>query len=239
MAILLAVIERDGSSQIGGKVLQTIDDRARHILWSASREFFEQGEAQSALLEYHQRVGAFSADGGITFPVTILAAVGDVRRALIDTGSLGDQHPFLSRIFPFSPVFSPTLEMLRKITSGFEDKLVDRLIAHAFIRVVDRETTGDLFGAPPELEMLLYVLLDGQIVYPWSGPTQFASSRGSSVRPERLIPALLGAVCPNFARYDRHVPTKSSGNIPQRQTGPATNHDFFTFLVAQDSIRSR
>ena len=80
MAILLAVIERDGSSQIGGKVLQTIDDRLRHFLRSASGKFFEEGEAQNALLEYHQRAGASSADGDITFPVTILAAIGDVHR---------------------------------------------------------------------------------------------------------------------------------------------------------------
>jgi len=202
MAILLSVIERDGSSQIDGKVPETIDDRFRHFLRSASGEFFEQDEAQSALLEYHQRVGASSADGGIAPLMTILAAIGEVRRALIDTGSLGDQHPFLSRIFPFSPVFSPTLEILCKITPCLEDELVDRLIAHAFTRVVDREATGDLLGAPTELEMPLYVLLDDRIVYPWSGATQFPSSRRSRVCPNRLVPPILGAVCPNLSRYD-------------------------------------
>jgi len=36
-------------------------------------------------------------------------------------------------------------------------------------RMIDRQTTGDLLGAPAELEMSFYVLLDGRIAYPWAG----------------------------------------------------------------------
>jgi len=100
---------------------------------------------------------AVSADCGITFPVTPLTTIIDVSRALVDTGSLGDQHAFLARIFPFSPVFSSTLEIFREITPGLEDELVDCLVTHSFFRMVDRETTGNLLGAPTELQFLFDV----------------------------------------------------------------------------------
>ena len=101
--------------------------------------------------------------------MTVLAAIGYVCWALIDTSSLGDQHPLFARIFPFSPMFSSTLEMCSKISTGLEGKLVDRLVTHVFSRMINRQTTGDLLGAPAELEMSFYVLLDGRIAYPWAG----------------------------------------------------------------------
>ena len=162
---------------------------------------FEQGKPQRSLLEYHQRLGAFSADCGITFPVTPLTTIIDVSRALVDTGSLGDQHAFLARIFPFSPVFSSTLEIFREIAPGFEDELVDFLVTHSFSWMVDRETTGNLLGAPTELQFLFDVLLDSHIANTWAGATQFPSPREPSVRTVGLIPPVLGAVRRNLSRY--------------------------------------
>lgn len=206
--VLRAVVVRDGTSGVRWILGQRPCDGSVGVM---SSSLFHLGDSREPTLSLNgdvQRCHTLSRDDGISLPVTESRYSGTgehVSRALRDGDSLWNMQTSMGMAVSFplpSPVCSCKVgnQVFHSTNTRVVEVLVDGFMANAQVRVIDCQSSCNVFWRPSQCELTLDVATDPGIFQPWTLVSSTRPLFGSLLCPVSKVDVVhRGFVPPEFS----------------------------------------